>query len=1377
MKTNIKKLLCMLLVCVMVAGMLPMSAFATGTETAAEPKGTENPVIIDYKTSNGSFDRIEFFDAEGNLIEDAKATYDAEAKKIDVKLPNGFDASGKVKAIFKLTQNGEVPFITITTNANGVSWQLAVNNKFTEKEITLSEGKATFKFYYYNTAPAMPINDYETWTLSFEIINNIPAFNSEVETPVTSVIDAGQNYVTDLSDIYTDADGDALTYQVKVDDGAWTAFEGTVYTYTNSVAGKYALQFRAFDGKDYSEDIYTVNLTVNNKATTYDVNVTIPDGYTVKYYIVSRISNGTVTVGDELAVENGVIKVPENVSMITWSADGVGCGTAAVEANANLDIKAVKFTAKTLTDVVDENAAFKVTDANGAVITVGEDGVALLASGSGYTYNTVPSDTYSDVWGEATLTNQTVSEDSVVVQFTLKGAKSVTAPKEADVTVYHQNKNYNGEVLTPQYITENADGTVTYHYSCTGNVGNTSAGGYVYRVTMEGKITKAGYLNAVNNAVVTWSAEDNTPNYRSDSREANYSTKDGYTGHRAGDNVLMTANASGHLILGDSDSKDLGVFRNWSIINTDTENVAIEPDYHFTRVAGDDAVTFTDLGSAYGNNWQRLTKKGEGTAFIEVSFDAIHIVDGYVDGGWGGAYGHMSNYTYNASNPNTTGLIVVQTDGNAASDVTFNIASDRSQLGREWDAEADTYYITEDTGSMTLAPSASSGVQSVAISNDKGATWTTLTADDNGTYTGTVVPGNNIIRVINGNGQTAYQVVRALKLDITVTNMTDSSKGSEFDPGDKVQISISGLLSPVMKMGGIYNPNSVSGTFSGSDGTTYSIEGQSGGWVGGYGFNGGTYYLNNVVIPESGYLTLSGNYMTVSGFSISIGLHRTITMSGVGANGNAATGGCNASVLPVIVLGEARPQLKGESDITISMRRNQWYDIELSDYFVDEDSENITYYIMEDGATEWTELSGSAYAYYPADDGVQFVCFTALDESMTLEDINDETPILVLTADVEVAPSTVEVTFSVSQGTDKFVTTDQGDIMQPQKITVPYFDLALYGLSDYYYNPRCYAAYEPGTIGSGTPGTKDTAEGVVTMLHVYIWATEVFQLGFDPEDAGKGFSYEDNSLSSYFAATQTAGSAFVNLWNGTNMNYYLNMDYPLGCPKTGATCDQLALYNGDVISVHFIESNMVMGSSFATFVADDNQQYDFATDATEATVDKGESITLTAYQSVSDWVNYITSYMPSSNASVVYIDEDNFEGETSRWNALGTTDGNGQIEIDTTSMTAGTYYIAVQGEVNNAASKEREVAIFKLTVNGGEEEIIYGDINGDGDVNSVDAQLIYRKANGKLTIDFTEAQQTAADVNGDGDVNSVDAQLIYRKANGKLEVFPVQKNV
>ena len=72
-----------------------------------------------------------------------------------------------------------------------------------------------------------------------------------------------------------------------------------------------------------------------------------------------------------------------------------------------------------------------------------------------------------------------------------------------------------------------------------------------------------------------------------------------------------------------------------------------------------------------------------------------------------------------------------------------------------------------------------------------------------------------------------------------------------------------------------------------------------------------------------------------------------------------------------------------------------------------------------------------------------------------------------------------------------------------------------------------------------------------------------------------------------------------------------------------------------------------------------------------------------------------------------------------------------------------------------------------------ETEVIYGDVNGDGKVNVIDANLV-RKASIKL-VDFDENQTVAADVNGDGKINVVDANYIRRFAAKMIDVFPVEE--
>lgn len=72
----------------------------------------------------------------------------------------------------------------------------------------------------------------------------------------------------------------------------------------------------------------------------------------------------------------------------------------------------------------------------------------------------------------------------------------------------------------------------------------------------------------------------------------------------------------------------------------------------------------------------------------------------------------------------------------------------------------------------------------------------------------------------------------------------------------------------------------------------------------------------------------------------------------------------------------------------------------------------------------------------------------------------------------------------------------------------------------------------------------------------------------------------------------------------------------------------------------------------------------------------------------------------------------------------------------------------------------------------------YGDVNGDGQVNSIDSNLILQFSGGLIT--FTPAKIEAADVNGPpnvlssaGDVNSIDSSLILQYVAALISTFPV----
>ena len=288
---------------------------------------------------------------------------------------------------------------------------------------------------------------------------------------------------------------------------------------------------------------------------------------------------------------------------------------------------------------------------------------------------------------------------------------------------------------------------------------------------------------------------------------------------------------------------------------------------------------------------------------------------------------------------------------------------------------------------------------------------------------------------------------------------------------------------------------------------------------------------------------------------------------------------------------------------------------------------------------------------------------------------------LVITVEgVEAIPSDGDVTFyfSVEEG-DHFV--EQGGVIWAlEEVTVPYFDLALYGMEYLYYNPDCY---KQGQL-SQAPGTAETAEGVVTMLHALIWLTEVYYNELDPADAGQGWLYE-NGWPGFSVYSATAGSAFFFMWNfGYNFNYYVNYEYPLGYPGWGATCDQIKLSDGDVISMRYNDNSGNVGT-----------YHHFGKNAlVTKTVNKGQIFDLDLYRTGEDYANYTTPVYPVGAGHKVYLFAlDEISENPSDGILVGTTDENGKVTIDTSELELGTYYL-----VSDSSSP----AVMLLTVESGE---------------------------------------------------------------------------
>lgn len=350
----------------------------------------------------------------------------------------------------------------------------------------------------------------------------------------------------------------------------------------------------------------------------------------------------------------------------------------------------------------------------------------------------------------------------------------------------------------------------------------------------------------------------------------------------------------------------------------------------------------------------------------------------------------------------------------------------------------------------------------------------------------------------------------------------------------------------------------------------------------------------------------------------------------------------------------------------------------------------------------------------------------------------------------------VTVYFSFSHD-DTFESCEQsGETMALKKVTVPYFDLELYGLENFYFASENYgpASGDP-TGGPGSaldPGTKEFAYGKITMLHLFIYATEVYYLGIDPADAGKGYLADNGMGTDIFNYSGSTGSIFLqNIWNyDLNLNYYLNYEYPLASAGWGSTCDQILLRDGDIVTLgHFSDYSFFNDTTsiFNYIVAD-------KTDPVQ-----GDKIKLELYHAGADmYGTYNTAHTLIDYSPSVYCTpvNDIVSGDVTTWQYVGNAEADGSLVVDTSTLAPGEYIFAMAGQ----PGKENPGAIcstpggIRLTIH--EKPVVKGDINGDGVINSTDVMALFNAINSGDDLDAT-----VADVNGDGVIDARDVMALY----------------
>ena len=356
--------------------------------------------------------------------------------------------------------------------------------------------------------------------------------------------------------------------------------------------------------------------------------------------------------------------------------------------------------------------------------------------------------------------------------------------------------------------------------------------------------------------------------------------------------------------------------------------------------------------------------------------------------------------------------------------------------------------------------------------------------------------------------------------------------------------------------------------------------------------------------------------------------------------------------------------------------------------------------------------------------------------------------------------NSVEIYFSLSHDAN-FVESKTGEVMALKKMSVPYFDLANYGLEQFYFVSE---TYEPGDGATAEkpssnlkPGTADFARGKVTMLHAFIYATEVYYCGLDSDDAGEGYLKKQGLIGSdVFTPTGSTGSLFITGFWGMdlNFNYYHNYKYPLASEGWGSTADQILLHDGDIVTIgHFTSYD---------FHKDSLSVFNFIKAGEESAtteVEQGEQIEMTAYRA-GKGENYATAHTPITNNPVIYCIpvEEADTGVVSRWEYLTEADNNGNFTVDTSDMKPGEYYICVQGQKGaehpSAVVSTPGGIILKVA-----EALLSGDANNDGNITVKDLVILR-----KYMVDKSqEINVKNIDMNGDAAVNTKDLVLL-RKA-------------
>ena len=558
----------------------------------------------------------------------------------------------------------------------------------------------------------------------------------------------------------------------------------------------------------------------------------------------------------EVTVTGGGAPVPSNAAPVI-KADIVNPAAAAVTRGSAWTIN--------LADI------FEDADGDTLSYTVSVNGSAAEATDGTFVYT--PASVGTTTFAFTANDGESDSEDYTVT-LTAKNPTSVltiTAPNGAAVKVFKQNRYHSISALTAEYSQDLGDGRTEYGFP---------AGGTFYRVSMDNKITQTRYTGSGTYEIAFEESEN--PKTQENINTASMLL-------RMESSTMVNVNANNHKTMTVGETFRLRGYRcSWEIVNGDTMNMIIQPDFNVNILAGADLISVAAVTDQ--SNWFDITALGTGTVILEVGYDAIRNVNGTADN------------LYGATNPDRTSVVVI-TIGEDSGSVSFG----------NWDTEFDTVYYLN-TESNGIFPLEAGGVQAVSVASVKNGvigSWQNVTANGDA-YNVPVAAGNNVVKAVDAAGNVSYMVVRGAQITPVITNTT--TPGAQIGPGDKFTLRFEGLFMPLPKMGNVYNPGLGNGIR-----ITYKLEDTSATAARQYTFIN-EHAMTFTAPAEDGYYTISEGVLNTWMYAfVDFGAHRNTGDDGTAYGGIAPQYSRVSSILPEILIKVGNPVESGNTDYTVAL--------------------------------------------------------------------------------------------------------------------------------------------------------------------------------------------------------------------------------------------------------------------------------------------------------------------------------------------------------------------------------------------------------------------------------------------------------------------------